>query len=143
MERKTVTVNDFLEIGRKNDYFIWHFLQKKQMKNTLSLWSYFDEKKIETNPIKILLDEIPVPYYESYTEDSIDFLSGIGIASSKLWKPATLINQYVPMEYFYSPVIIGFKKYNNVYSTMETCYCIEGFTEIIGRLDPKLFENLY
>jgi hypothetical protein len=143
MERKIVTVNDFLEIGGKNDYFLWHFLQKNQTKNRLGMWSYFEEKKNLVNPINILLDQIPIPYYESYTEDSIDFLMGLGIPSSRLWKPITLIEQYVPMESFYSPVIIGFKKFNKVHSTMEVCYCVEGFTEIIGRLDPKLFENLY
>jgi hypothetical protein len=36
MERKIITINDFYDVARNNDYFFWHFLQKKQQKGVFT-----------------------------------------------------------------------------------------------------------
>ena len=145
MERKFVSHTDFLEIGRKNDVFLWHFLQKNQSVGIdgmgLALWSIFDkeERNGVTNHLRLFLDEIQIPYYESYVEDSIDFLAGHGIPYRKLWRPDVRLNEYVPKEYYFNPVILGFKKFKKISSTFDFCYCIEGLTEVTLKLDPQLF----
>jgi hypothetical protein len=44
MITKKITHNDFLEIGKTNEYFLWHFLQKNQVENIFTIYSVFDEK---------------------------------------------------------------------------------------------------
>jgi hypothetical protein len=36
MERRITTVDDFNNVARNNEYFLWHFLQKKQSENSLT-----------------------------------------------------------------------------------------------------------
>jgi hypothetical protein len=85
MDRKIITIKDFKDVARNNEYFLWHFLQKEQYKGSLSMHSYFDNRdnaydnrKYEINYIKTIVDQVEIPSYESYTEDSIDFLHGLG-----------------------------------------------------------------
>ena len=84
------------------------------------------------------MDEVNISYYESYVEDSIDFLAGLGIPYNQLWRPNVRIDQHIPPEYYFRPVIIGFKKFKKISSTLEFCYCIEGMTEVTLKLDPQL-----
>ena len=143
MEKKIITHNDFYEIAQKNDYFLWHFLQKNQEENHLLLWSIFKEKedkKIE-HAMRTILESFDVPYYESYVEDSIDFLNGLGIPYEKLWKPSNNRNINVSKDFFYGPVVIGFKKFEKVHSTLDVCYCIGGVVEVINKINPELILN--
>ena len=45
MERRIITVKDFQSVARNNEYFLWHFMQKKQEESSLVLYSYFDKEK--------------------------------------------------------------------------------------------------
>jgi hypothetical protein len=143
MEKKVITYKDFHEIAQKNDYFLWHFLQKNQEKNNLQLWSVFKEKEDKRidHAMRTILESFDVPYYESYVEDNIDFLNGFGIDYSRLWKPYTGNVHVISRDFFFGPVIIGFKKYENVYSTLDICYCIEGVVEVINKINPELILN--
>jgi hypothetical protein len=137
MERRITTVDDFNNVARNNEYFLWHFLQKKQSENSLTLFSYFETREDRENPINLILDNINVPYFESYVEDSVDFLQDIGISHNLIWEPLNL-KPYVDPNYFFKPVIIGFKKFTKVTSTFEHCYCTEGLIDVIGDLNPEL-----
>jgi hypothetical protein len=142
MEKKIITYKDFHEIAQKNDYFLWHFLQKNQESNTLQLWSIFKEnedKNIE-HAMRTILGSFDVPYYESYVEDSIDFLNGLGIPYEKLWKPYNGRNM-VNKDFFYGPVVIGFNKFEKTHSTFDVCYCVEGVVEVINKINPELILN--
>ena len=141
MERKVITINDFHDVARNNEYFLWHFLQKDQHETNFGLFSYFDEKENHYNPIKTLLDGIDIPYYESYTEDSIDFLNNLGYPYDKLWDKHKGAANRIKRNQLFSPVIVGFKRYSNVKSTLDTCYCIEGTIEVIGELNPEFLIN--
>ena len=89
MIRQEVSVKDFYKIAKENEYFLWHFLQKGQELTKLSLWSIFKENtavnKDFDNALIHILDKINIPYFESYTEDSIDFLMDIGLDGKLLW----------------------------------------------------------
>lgn len=147
MIRQEVTIKDFSKIAKENEYFLWHFLQKEQEASRLSVWSIFKEntapnKDIENGLIHIL-DKIDIPYFESYTEDSIDFLIDMGFDGELLWSPQKFENFYVDKKYYFRPSIIGFKKGRIITSTYEkgNCYCSEGIIELIGKLNPEFLIN--
>ena len=141
MERKIITVNDFQSVARNNEYFLWHFMQKKQEESSLVLYSYFEQREGEENKIKELMNLVNIPYFESYTEDSIDFLNGLGIPYKKLWSP---INSLAPNLYHqtFSPILIGFKKFSKIKTTQDLCYCVEGVLEIISELNPEFLTTV-
>lgn len=142
MERKIITINDFYDVARNNEYFLWHFLQKDQSNSIIGLFSYFDVRENQDNPIKTLLDGVSIPYYESYTEDSIDFLNNLGYPFNKLWnKHEQKSSHHINPNHLFSPLIVGFKKHQNVISTLETCYCLEGTVKIISKLNPEFLIN--
>lgn len=138
---KNIQVNhkDFIKIAKEHDYFLWHFLQKNQNKTGLVLSSIYDENS-DANELNILLKEIEIPYFESYTEDSIDFLHELGIPYNKLWDPNfKFIDKNENTNYH--PVIIGFKKFEKILTTLDTCYCTDGVLKIISKLNPDLILN--
>jgi hypothetical protein len=137
MERKIITINDFQNVARNNEYFLWHFLQKNQENSGLGFYSYFKEREKEDHKLKELLDLVEIPYFESYTEDSIDFLNEIGIPYEKLWTPSESFYG-TPSNQKFSPVIVGFKKFTKTSSTLESCYCVNSILNIITELNPEL-----
>jgi len=141
MIREVISHKDFLRIGKENEFYIWHFLQKNQDKNLLSFSSILEEKK-EYNELKVLLEHVDIPYFESYTEDSIDFLNNLGFPYESLWKPLSPTSDITSSEFQFSPIIIGFKRHTKVLSTFETCYCLDGVIKIIGNLDSKYSEQI-
>jgi hypothetical protein len=139
MEGIKISHKDFIKIAKENDYFLWHFLQKNQNETGLVLRSTYGENN-DTNELNILLKEIDIPYFESYTEDSIDFLHELGIPYDKLWNPN--FNFIIKTnDTNFHPLVIGFRKHQKVSSTLETCYCVDGVVKIIGKLNPELILN--
>jgi hypothetical protein len=136
MEKRIITVNDFQSVARNNEYFLWHFMQKNQEESSLLLYSYFDKREGEENKIKEIMDLVNIPYFESYTEDSIDFLNALGIPYENLWSPKNM----TPNSFHktFNPIIIGFKKFNKIKTTQDICYCVEGVLEIISELNPEI-----
>jgi hypothetical protein len=75
MENVKVTHKDFIKIAKENDYFLWHFLQKNQNDGDFIIRSINDGgNENKAYHLNLLLKEIKIPYFESYIEDSIDFL---------------------------------------------------------------------
>lgn len=138
MIREKVTHKDYFKIARENEYFLWHFLQKDQNETSLAFSSVIDEIK-ETNLLPMVLDNVDIPYFESYTEDSIDFLMGLGISHEKLYTPTT---KPIRRNEKFGTLIIGFKKFTNISSTFDYCYCPEGLVSVISDLNPKYIEQL-
>jgi hypothetical protein len=137
MIREQITYKDFFRIAKENDIFLWHFLQKKQHKNTLGMWSIFENEK-ENNPLSIILNELEIPYYESYVEDNIDFLNGLTIPFNFLFEN----NSQIENNFRFKPLIIGFKKFTKVTSTLDFCYCTEGVINICNKLDNNLLQQI-
>jgi len=143
MIRQEVSTNDFYRIAKENEYFLWHFLQKEQEATRLGIWSIFKEStavnKNVDNALTHILDKINIPYFESYTQDSIDFLMDMGFDGKLLWSSNNHKNWYVDKKYNFKPIIIGFKRSKIITSTFEegNCYCYEGVIELIGKLNPE------
>jgi hypothetical protein len=138
--RERVSVKDYHKIARENEFFIWHFLSKRQNFTHLSLYSYFDERTDENlprsiHPLKYILDRIDIPYFETYTEDAMDFLMGFGFKWDYLYK---IPDKPAPKEWYFIPMFIGFNRTKYVKSSAEVCYCDEFFLELIMQLNPKL-----
>jgi len=141
MEGIKVSHKDFIKIAKENDYFLWHFLQKNQNDGNLTIRSIEEgNNKDSTLHLNILLKEIDIPYFESYTEDSVDFLHELGIPYDNLWNPNFNFILKTNDTKFH-PVVIGFKKFKKVSSTLETCYCVDGVLKIIKELNPDLILN--
>jgi hypothetical protein len=147
MIRQEVSINDFRRIAKENEYFLWHFLQKEQESTSLGIWSIFKENtstnKNVDNALIHILDKIDIPYFESYTQDSIDFLMDMGLDGKLLWTSNNFKNWYVDKKQNFKPIIIGFKRNKIITSTFEegNCYCYEGIIELIGKLNPEFLLN--
>jgi hypothetical protein len=141
MEGIKISHKDFIKIAKENDYFLWHFLQKNQNDGNLTIRSIEEgDNKDSALHLNILLKEIDIPYFESYTEDSIDFLHELGIPYDNLWNPN--FNFIIKTnDTNFHPLVIGFRKHQKVSSTLETCYCLDGVVKIIGKLNPELILN--
>lgn len=139
MERKIITYNDFKEIGKKNEYFLWHFLQKKQEKNNLVFYSIFKESKTIENQLNNILPFLNISYYESYVDENIDFLITSGV-NKNLWEPPSR-NINVDPNFLFKPVILLFKGYTFKSSTFQHCYCPEGLIDLMGKENPELLSG--
>lgn len=140
MIREKITPKDFFRIAKEHDYFVWHFLQKEQHLNTMEISSIIDFKK-EGNPIIQVFENLDVPYFESYTEDGLDFLMGLGFKYEHLYH-SKLTASYVPPNFRFGPIMIGFKKFTKISSTMDSCYCLDGVIQVISKLDSKYLEQI-
>jgi hypothetical protein len=141
MIREKIKHTDFLKIAKENEYFLWHFLQKNQNLYGNAIYSWFDKGEKNENQLKDILENCNVPYFESYTEDSIDFLAGLGFDYKLLYTTGgDYIN--VPNDVRFRPIMIGFKKFGIVKSTFEICYCSEGVIDILSKMNPKFIEEL-
>lgn len=137
MIREKVTYKDYFRIARENEYFLWHFLQKEQNKSSLAMSTIIDERT-EHNPLPTIMDNLDIPYFESYTEDSIDFLIGLGFNMDKLYQNRKGLDH----KRKFGATIIGFNKFSKVSSTFDYCYCPEGTISVINDLHPKFIEQL-
>ena len=113
MIRQEVSVKDFYKIAKDNEYFLWHFLQKEQESTRLLIWSIFKENKVIhqdiDNALVHILDKINIPYFESYVEDSIDFLMDMGLDSKLLWSTKKYDNLYVDKKFYEYPEMFSTK----------------------------------
>ena len=140
MKNVKVTHNDFTKIAKEHDYFLWHFLQKNQNDGNFVIRSINENENMKYQ-LNLLLNEIEIPYFESYTEDSIDFLHELGIPYKSLWNPNFKFYNSHSRDAHYHPVIVGFKKFEKIKTTFDVCYCLEGVVKIIGELNPELILN--
>jgi hypothetical protein len=135
MIREKITHKDFYKIAKEHEFFLWHFLQKDQDKTNLTLSSIIEGER-NKNELSVILDGLDIPYFESYTEDSVDFLADLGFEYEKIFNTKKY-NKSALMKYRFSPVLVGFKKNTKVLSTLENCYCDEGVIQVINSLDPN------
>ena len=145
MVKEIITIKDYDRIAKENEYFLWHFVQKNQENTESVFYSIFVEhnfkKDKETdvtyreNQLLTILDKINIPYFESYTEESIDFLINLGVPGDRLWMPPNDIKKYTPREFYFPPIILTFHKSLFKKSTFDTCYCPEGLMDIISELN--------
>ena len=132
MVREIVTIKDYHRLSQEYEHYLWHFVKKNQCESQLIIkpvLSYTCE--VDVNPLSIILEATTIPYFESYVEDSFDFLYSNGIPIDRLWFRYNEFN----------PIIIGLNRSIFHSSTFETCYCVEGITELILKLGEGYFPN--
>jgi hypothetical protein len=134
MIRERIKVQDYERISRENEYYLWHFVRKSDT-GPVMIYSYFEEEHPRKgHQLKGVLDKIDIPYFESYLEDSFDFLIDLGISANLLWIPETKE---------FNTIILAFKKHRKVTSTFEGhCMCMEGVLDMIHLLNPQYILNV-
>jgi hypothetical protein len=132
MIREQITVKDYEKISKENEYYLWHFVRKNDT-GISDIYSIFkdDDKQ---NHLKPMLELIDIPYFESYIEDSLDFLDMLGMPLDFL---------YIKDVKKFNTFILAFKKKRMVTSTLDGyCMCVEGITDLIFNLNPEYIEKL-
>jgi hypothetical protein len=134
MIREQITIQDFERVSRENEYYLWHFV-KKNGPGMEMIYSYFEnEHYLKGHQLKGILDKVNIPYFESYVDDSIDFLINLGMPGKNLWIPETKE---------FNPIILAFNKRRKVTSTFEGyCHCMEGVLDMIYLLNPEYILNV-
>jgi hypothetical protein len=143
--REVITIKDFHRVARENEFFIWHFLKKNQCAGQHELCSYFDNytgglSQI-THTIKYIFNSIDIPYFESYTEESMDFLLDLGFKENFLYQRNFNDKFYITKEQKFSPLFITFNRFMMVGSSPQKCYCSDYLIELIMELNPKFILN--
>ena len=72
MIRERISVNDFERITKENEYFIWHFVNPNSATQLKSIFQ--PDNPFTPNPFIPILKSISVPYFESDSQESHDFL---------------------------------------------------------------------
>ena len=120
-------ISEFEKVARENEYFFWHFVSKDVLGlSIIPLGADYGNG----NSLELIRESLGVKIYQSFTEDSIDFLINLGLPSKKIKDGA-----------FYVPSFFGFHRRRMVESTIDHCYCREGITEIIFKTNPSFFES--
>ena len=136
MVREQIKVEDFDRVGRQYEYFIWNFVSKNQNVNWPTIRPIFDFDETyykSPNFLIPLLEVFNVPYFETYIEDSLDFLSDLGVPLDSL---------YLREVEWFKPFMITFNRKRMVNSTYNGfCYCPEGITELLIDLNPDIVLN--
>jgi len=99
-----------------------------------TIYSVFDEPNHNRpNQLKTFLEICNIPYFESYVEDSVNFIDNL-IPLSWIWNEN---------DKNFNTFVIGFNKRRMVTSTLHGhCLCIEGISEIIYKLNPDFIEQI-
>lgn len=140
--RKKVKVEDFKKIASNYEFYIWNFLQREQNETTIGIFSYFDEpqNEIKINLTKYTLNGIEIPYFESYTDESMDFLLDLNISHSSLFRHHHK-NLILEHKRKFSPIFLGFNKYKLIGGSHQGCYCPEYLIELVFKMNPELILN--
>lgn len=139
MQTKIISHKDFRKIAKDNQYFLWHFLQRDQEENNFGIYSVSKTKDNDSNQLREILPYLNIPYYESYVDENIDFLINVGV-NRKVWEPPTA-DFYVNPKFLFKPTLLLFKGSSFKGSTFETCYCVEGIIDMIGKENPELLSG--
>jgi hypothetical protein len=135
MIRELITVQDFDRISRENEYFIWHFLMSYDyVQPTMrSIFDEYEEHYRSPNRMIQFLEIFDVPYFESYANESIDFLDKLGAPLDKL---------RVLSKADLKPCVLTFNHRRLVNATYNGyCLCPEGLTDLLYDLNPEFIYN--
>ena len=133
-QSEIVTVKDYQRLCQENEYFFWHFVVKNH-DNTLAIKPVTQilSGKTFDSPLNEIQNALNIKIYESFVEDSVDFLLNLGYKSTSIYQPKCGC---------VSPKFIGFRhglKVAGIHAEVG-CYCTEGITEVIYLTNPLLFE---
>jgi hypothetical protein len=128
MIREQIKVEDFEQVAKENEFFLWNFVVYKKY--------YLDIRPIfEPNPsyefpnaLVSILSFVDVPYFETEIKDAYDFLINLDNGFIK--------NVFANNEF--QPHLLSFNRRRMVGNTLKPkCYCSQGVIELIGELNPQ------
>ena len=135
MIRELITVQDFDRISRENEYFIWHFLMSYDYSQPTmrSIFDEYEEHYHSPNKMIQFLEIFDVPYFESYANESIEFLDKLGAPLEKL---------RIPSKPDLKSCVLTFNRRRLVNATYNGyCLCPEGLTNMLYNLNPEFIYN--
>ena len=135
MIREKVTVQDFERISRENEYFIWHFLMSHDYSQPTmrSIFDEYEANNYSPNRMVQFLEIFDVPYFESYANESIDFLDKMAAPLEKL---------RIQSEPDLKSCVLTFNHRRLVNATYNGfCLCPEGLTDLLYDLNPEFIYN--
>lgn len=136
MIREQITVQDFEKISRENKYFIWHFVMKDDNFSQPTMRSIFDENEKfyrSSNAMVKFLEIFNVPYFESFSDESINFLDMLGVPLNDL---------RLPKRPTLKPFILTFNHRRLINASYNGfCFCPEGITDLLYDLNPDFILN--
>ncbi len=128
-EFEIIPISQFEQVAKENEYFFWHFVSKDVLGlSIIPLGADYGDG----NSLQLIRESLGVKIYQSFTEDSVDFLINLGLPSKKIKDKA-----------FYVPSFFGFHRRRMVESTINHCYCREGITDIIYKTNPNFFKSFF
>jgi hypothetical protein len=136
MIREKIKVEDFDRISLENDYYLWHFvLRDVSCKPSMhSIFDNLDDEMRNPNSMVEFLNTFNVPYFESYVEESADFLDKLGVPLERLRQKGELKT--------IKPFMLTFNRRRLVNATYNGyCFCPEGITDLLYNLNPEIIYN--
>jgi hypothetical protein len=136
MIREKIKVEDFDRISLENDYYLWHFvLRDVSCKPSMhSIFDNLDDEMRNPNSMVEFLNTFNVPYFESYVEESVDFLDKLGVPLERLRQKGELKT--------IKPFMLTFNRRRLVNATYNGyCFCPEGITDLLYNLNPEIIYN--
>lgn len=127
-EFQITPISEFKKIAKENEFFFWHFIPKNHSKS-LSIQPITVEYQ-EGNSLDEFKKLLGIKLFQSYTEESVDFLLDMGFPEKRIWDKGN-----------HNPLFLGFNKMRLVESTKFHCYCREGIAKIIFKTNPNFFES--
>jgi hypothetical protein len=136
MIREKIKVEDFDRISLENDYYLWHFVLRDVSckPNMHSIFDGLDNEMRKPNSMIEFLNVFNVSYFESYVEESIDFLDKLGVPLEHLRQRGEIKT--------IKPFMLTFNRRRLVNGTYNGyCFCPEGITKLLYNLNPELIYN--
>lgn len=127
-EFQIIPISELNKIAKENEYFFWHFISKNHP-GSLSIQPIGSDYQ-EGNSLDEFKKLLGIKIFQSYTEESVDFLIDMGFNQKRIWDKGV-----------YNPLFLGFNRLRLVDSTRNHCYCREGVSKIIFKTNPNFFES--
>lgn len=127
-EFQITSISEFSKIAKKNEFFFWHFIPKNHSR-AFSIQPIKSEYQ-EGNSLDEFKKLLNIKIFQSFTEESVDFLLNMGFPEKSIWDKKN-----------HSPLFLGFNRLRLVDSTRNHCYCREGISKIIFKTNPNFFES--
>jgi hypothetical protein len=136
MVREKIKVEEFDRISKEHEYFLWNFVLR-DIDFKITMGSIFDniyDGVKNYNHMDEFLSMVDVPYFESYIEESIDFLDLIGVPLEHLRQKGEIKT--------IKPFMLSFNRKRFVNATYNGfCFCAKGIAELVYDLNPDFIHN--
>lgn len=134
IESKKIKLEDFQEVSKNNEYWLWHLTLPKP-NNFLEILPLDEEpdEKIGFHTFREIVGQTKIPVFQSKMIEVIDFVLYLDNKILEVFK-------YKPQNEL-GALILGFNHSRLVDHTINRCYCSEGVINVLLSLNPELLSN--